>query len=97
MPIFHFSFSFLFCSIAGRGGDEEYIRLSQKVSSIISQISNNVNALQRMAGQLGTAKDSEEHREKMFETFETTFLLNLHVAKGEICFTGTSSPRIPAR
>jgi len=49
----------------GRGGDEEYIRLSQTVTNAIQQIASNVTAIQRLTNDIGTPKDTQDHRDEL--------------------------------
>jgi len=53
---------------AGRGGDQEYIRLNESVRKNITRLGDLVSNYRRTSELLGTAKDSHELRQKLCVT-----------------------------
>jgi hypothetical protein len=51
--------------IGGGGGEAEHDRLLTVLTNNVQQIQYNVNRLNKMVQQLGTDKDTQEHRNKL--------------------------------
>lgn len=57
---------------AGRGGDQEYVQLSDRVTQSIQQIAENVTSISKTVSLLGTPKDTIDVRERLHDQTEET-------------------------
>jgi len=69
-----------------------FTQLTHKISSQIQEISKNVTSIQRMVGQLGTAQDSEQIRQKLHESQHYTNTLSHETMKLLKTLTNLPSP-----
>lgn len=69
----------MYSSPYGRNGDSEYIRLNEKATREIQQLSNNVTSIQRMVNQIGTAADTQEMRDRLHDVGENTRSLSKNI------------------